>query len=190
MTGTLSREAAVWLGVLVLGLFIVLLGTSVRRHGGVRRSFYAWPYGLWMLLFTVLPLLLISYYAFTDSSGRLTLDNFAGFWDSNAGMKRQLAEMGFDPAALGINDDDLKGLALSAALSTERLTTSPDYVFPMADWREREGSTFTLAGVRGEQVRAIPAPGLAAELCWTVAALARRLGKEIPARMSLETAVK
>ena len=106
------------------------------------------------------------------------------------GSIKALITVGVDPAALGINDDDLKGLALSAALSTERLTTSPDYVFPMADWREREGSTFTLAGVRGEQVRAIPAPGLAAELCWTVAALARRLGKEIPARMSLETAVK
>ncbi len=104
------------------------------------------------------------------------------------GSIKALITVGLDPAALGMNDDDLRGLAVSAALSTERLTTSPDYVFPMADWREREGSAFTLAGVRGEQVRAIPAPGLAAELCWTVAALARRLGKEIPARMPLEPA--
>ncbi|HQH78218.1 MAG TPA: molybdopterin-dependent oxidoreductase, partial [Synergistaceae bacterium] len=101
---------------------------------------------------------------------------------------KALLTVGVDPAALGMNDDDLKGLAISAALSTERLTTSPDYVLPMADWREREGRAFTLAGVQVEQVRAIPAPGLAVELCWTVAALARRLGREIPVRIPLVSA--
>ncbi len=101
------------------------------------------------------------------------------------GTLKALITVGVDPAALGLGDRDLAALTVAAAMSTESLTTSPDYVFPMADWRERDGSAFTLAGVRVEQVRAIPAPGFSAELCWTVAALARRLGKEIPARMPL-----
>lgn len=33
------------------------------------------PYGLWMIAFTILPLLLLIYYTFTDPSGGFTLDN-------------------------------------------------------------------------------------------------------------------
>lgn len=35
----------------------------------------SYPYILWMLLFTILPLLLVIYFAFTDKSGAFTLDN-------------------------------------------------------------------------------------------------------------------
>lgn len=35
----------------------------------------SYPYIVWMLLFTILPLLLVVYFAFTDSSGAFTLDN-------------------------------------------------------------------------------------------------------------------
>ncbi len=102
MTATVLPGGALWIAVLVLGVFTVLFWQAYRRYSGMHRSLYAWPYGLWMLVFTVVPLLLIGYYAFTDGNGRPTFDNFIHFWDSNAGMKRQLAEMGFDPAELGM----------------------------------------------------------------------------------------
>ena len=34
------------------------------------------PYLGWMLVFTIVPLVMVVYYAFTDASGRFTLDNF------------------------------------------------------------------------------------------------------------------
>ena len=43
----------------------------------MKRSWYAAPYALWMLLFTVVPLLFVCYYAFTDPSGAFTMKNFA-----------------------------------------------------------------------------------------------------------------
>ncbi len=36
------------------------------------------PYVLWMIIFTVLPLLLVIYFAFTDKSGAFTLENLMG----------------------------------------------------------------------------------------------------------------
>ena len=35
----------------------------------------SYPYIIWMILFTILPLLLVVYFAFTDGSGAFTLDN-------------------------------------------------------------------------------------------------------------------
>ena len=43
----------------------------------MKRSWYASPYALWMVLFTVVPLLFVCWYAFTTPSGAFTLDNFA-----------------------------------------------------------------------------------------------------------------
>lgn len=43
----------------------------------MKRSWYASPYALWMVLFTVVPLLFVCYYAFTDPSGAFTTANFA-----------------------------------------------------------------------------------------------------------------
>ena len=58
-----------------LGLiaFIAMLVVSVRRNHGIKRSLFASPYALWMIIFTVVPVLLIAYYAFTDSTGAFTL---------------------------------------------------------------------------------------------------------------------
>ena len=42
---------------------------------------FAAPYVVWMLLFTVAPILLVLCYAFTDSSGQFTLQNFQSFLD-------------------------------------------------------------------------------------------------------------
>ena len=37
----------------------------------------AYPYLIWMLIFTVIPLIMVVYYAFTDKSGNFTLQSFA-----------------------------------------------------------------------------------------------------------------
>ncbi len=41
----------------------------------MKRSYFATPYGVWMLLFTIVPVFLIAYYAFTFG-GEFTLENF------------------------------------------------------------------------------------------------------------------
>ena len=43
----------------------------------MKRQWYAAPYGLWMLMFTLVPLLFVVYYAFTDGSGAFSAANFA-----------------------------------------------------------------------------------------------------------------
>ena len=43
----------------------------------MKRSWYASPYALWMVLFTAVPLLFVCWYAFTTPSGAFTLDNFS-----------------------------------------------------------------------------------------------------------------
>ena len=48
----------------------------------MKRSFFAWPYGVWMIVFTVLPLLFVAYYGFTDATGALSLDNWREFFTS------------------------------------------------------------------------------------------------------------
>ena len=39
------------------------------------------PYALFLICFVVLPLAVIVYYAFTDGSGRFTLENLLSFLD-------------------------------------------------------------------------------------------------------------
>lgn len=48
---------------------------------GTRRT-WAWPYVLFLVLFVVLPLLLIVFYAFQDSEGHFTLQNFIKFFNT------------------------------------------------------------------------------------------------------------
>ncbi|MDL2319194.1 ABC transporter permease [Eubacteriales bacterium OttesenSCG-928-A19] len=45
----------------------------------MKRSIFAAPYGLWMALFTVVPIFLIIYYAFTSYDGSFSLENFRLF---------------------------------------------------------------------------------------------------------------
>ena len=45
-----------------------------------RRSTWALPYAVFLLLFVALPLILILFYAFTDGSGNFTLGNFVKFF--------------------------------------------------------------------------------------------------------------
>lgn len=82
-----------------LAVFIAMVAVSIRRNNGVKRSLFAAPYTLWMLLFTILPVILIAYYAFTDASGAFTLDNFRHFWDSNYAKNQLYASLGPDAAS-------------------------------------------------------------------------------------------
>lgn len=47
----------------------------------MERKRVAAPFVVWMVLFTVVPILLVAYYAFTDGAGNFTLDNFIEFMD-------------------------------------------------------------------------------------------------------------
>ena len=85
-----------------LMLFLGLLTVSVKRNHGVKRSLFASPYILWMILFTLLPCVLIAYYALTDGSGQLTLDNFRAFWDSNHIMRENMRAVAGDEVAATI----------------------------------------------------------------------------------------
>ena len=38
---------------------------------------FSYPYILWLLLFTVVPLFIVIYFAFTNDAGEFTLDNFS-----------------------------------------------------------------------------------------------------------------
>ena len=75
-----------WAWVLMgIGLagFVAMVAVSIVRNRGMKRSLFASPYALWMIIFTIVPLVIIVYYALTDSSGQFTLDNLKNFWDSN-----------------------------------------------------------------------------------------------------------
>lgn len=45
----------------------------------MNRTRHAAPFGLWMLLFTVVPLGMVCYFAFTDDNGAFTLENLSRF---------------------------------------------------------------------------------------------------------------
>ena len=47
----------------------------------MNRKVWATPFIVWMLLFTIVPILLVAYYALTDFDGAFTLDNFKNFLD-------------------------------------------------------------------------------------------------------------
>ncbi len=56
--------------------------SPLRRLGEMfsSRRTWAWPYVLFLVLFVVLPLLLIFYYAFTNGQGDFTIHNFTKFF--------------------------------------------------------------------------------------------------------------
>lgn len=87
------------LGVAFAG-FIALAIVSIRRNRGIKRSFFASPYTLWMVIFTIVPCILIAYYSFTDKNGAFTLDNFKTFWDSNYSINQMFASLGPENAML------------------------------------------------------------------------------------------
>ena len=79
----LSNLSLPWWAYALMGtglcVFIALIAITIHRNRGMHRSLFASPYALWMMIFTIVPVILIAYYAFTDSSGAFTLDNFRKF---------------------------------------------------------------------------------------------------------------
>ena len=53
---------------------------SKRFHFTFSRKQLCIPYGLFLIMFVVFPLLLVVYYAFTDSTGTFTFVNFIDFF--------------------------------------------------------------------------------------------------------------
>ena len=51
------------------------------------RRTWAWPYILFLMLFVVLPLILVGYYALTDINGEFTLRNFTKFFTHNEAIQ-------------------------------------------------------------------------------------------------------
>ncbi len=58
-----------------------------RKHLGI-------PYALFLIMFVVFPLLLIVFYAFTDASGHISLDNFINFFKLNANLTALFLSLG------------------------------------------------------------------------------------------------
>ncbi len=132
-----------------LVVFIGLIVLSVRRNHGVKRSLFASPYTLWMIIFTVLPCILVAYYAFTDANGAFTLENFINFWDSNHAKNQLYASMGEAAAAYitrgTVNVDTLVYSLWMAFLCTVicLLLGYPAALF-MADRNMKIGSTIVI----------------------------------------------
>ena len=82
----LSNLSLPWWAYALMGtglcVFIALIAITVHRNRGMHRSLFASPYALWMMIFTIVPVILIAYYAFTDSiTGQFTLSNLSGMLD-------------------------------------------------------------------------------------------------------------
>lgn len=139
----------VWTFIAGLVGFIVLGVLSVKRSNGIKRSFFASPYTLWMVLFTVVPVLLIAYYSFTDTTGAFTLDNFKNFWDSNYSVNQIYAQMGPQYSVLiqpGTVNVDILVYSLWMALLCTVICLALGYpaAYFMADREIKLGSTLVV----------------------------------------------
>ena len=139
-----------WAMLIGLVLFIGLIVLSVRRNHGIKRSLFAAPYSLWMIIFTLLPCVLIAYYALTDANGHFTLDNFRSFWDSNHLMRENLRSVAGDEVAAtvargSVNVDTLVYSLWMAFLCTaiSLILGYPAALF-MADRHMKLGSTLVV----------------------------------------------
>ncbi|MBQ3115763.1 MAG: ABC transporter permease [Clostridia bacterium] len=70
---------------------------SEQKHRKFRIAFsrkqLCIPYGLFLVLFVVFPLLLIVFYAFTDADGGISFDNFARFFTNTTTLSTLLISM-------------------------------------------------------------------------------------------------
>ena len=46
----------------------------------MKRSYFASPYVLWMVIFTIMPMVFVAYYAFTDNTGAVSFENWSQFF--------------------------------------------------------------------------------------------------------------
>jgi spermidine/putrescine transport system permease protein len=149
---TYSADVPSWAYILMLvglAVFVILIAVSVRQHKGVKRSLFSMPYALWMVVFTVLPCVLIAYYAFTDSVGHLTLDNVRHFWDANHTKNQLYTEMGGEMLSLmrrgTVNADTLVySLWMAFACTAVCLLFGYPAALFMADRHMKIGSTVVI----------------------------------------------
>ncbi len=59
---------------------------TVRRRTGLWESLTLAPYSIWALLFIVVPLLFVAYYAFTDNDFRFTFENVSRFFTATSNV--------------------------------------------------------------------------------------------------------
>ena len=135
-----------WVMIAAFVAFLVLAVFVIKRNGGIKRSFFSAPYGLWMLIFTIVPCVLVAYYAFTDANGQLTVNNFINFWDSNHSANQMYAELGEDYAFLikrgSVNIDVLVYSLWMALLCTAiSLVIGYPAAYIMADKELKIGTT-------------------------------------------------
>ena len=141
---------ASWAMLIGLALFIGLIVLSVRRNHGIKRSLFAAPYSLWMIIFTLLPCVLIAYYALTDANGHFTLDNFRSFWDSNHLMREILRSVAGDEVAATVTRGSVNVDTLVYSLWMAFLCTAISLIlgYPaalfMADRHMKLGSTLVV----------------------------------------------
>ena len=138
-----------WALIAALLGFIALVMLSVRKNNGMKRSFFASPYTLWMIIFTIIPCVLVGYYAFTDASGSFAFENFLNFWDSNYTVNRMYAEMGEQYSILmqrGTVNIDILVYSLWMALLCTLICLVLGYpaAFFMADKDMKIGSTIVV----------------------------------------------
>ena len=99
----LTNMSIPWWAWAVMGVglvvFVAMIAMTIKRNRGMHRSLFASPYALWMIIFTIVPVLLITYSALTDASGSFTLDNFKNFWDSNYESNKVILEVMGDAGA-------------------------------------------------------------------------------------------
>ena len=99
-----------WLMAAGLLCFLALVGKHIHRNRGFKRTLFASPYILWIIVFTVIHCFLVAYFSFTDPAGNFTLDNFKSFWDSNYNVRKAVdaetlkmyQDMGLSLADLGL----------------------------------------------------------------------------------------
>lgn len=87
------------MAIIILVFISAMMLVWVKLKKGLHRSLFASPYLIWMIIFTVLPLLLIAYYSFTDTNGAFTLENFQNFLDSNYSKNKIFSSMGAEYAS-------------------------------------------------------------------------------------------
>ena len=147
-----SLELPAWAGwalVIVVAAFVVLAIFTIRKNNGMKRSFFASPYTVWMVIFTVIPCVLAAYYALTDTSGRFGFDNFINFWDSNYTVNQMYAAMGEQYSMLiqrGTVNIDILVYSLWMALLCTLICLALGYpaAFFMADKDMKIGSTIVV----------------------------------------------
>lgn len=57
---------------------------SLARQGGVLQRMTLAPYSIWAVLFIVVPLIFVAYYAFTDNNFNFTFDNISRFFTATS----------------------------------------------------------------------------------------------------------